>query len=92
MVGYVSQIIRLIRMREMQNIVSMFAVSVCLSASLSVRLSVNFVSLYKNDWTDQDAVWGEHLWGPRNVVLDEYVDRLSGVARKSFRGEQIQRG
>jgi len=41
----------------------------CLSVSMPVCLShVNSASLC--GWTDQDAVWGEHSWGTRNIVLD----------------------
>jgi len=36
---------------------------VCLSVCLSVT-RLNSASLYENAWTDQDAVWGEHSWGP----------------------------
>jgi len=38
----------------------------------SVGLSVtrlNSPSLCENGGTYQDAVWGEHSWGPRDIVL-----------------------
>jgi len=31
---------------------------------------LNSVSLCNNGLTDQDPVWGEHSWGPWNIVLD----------------------
>jgi len=42
------------------SLVSGVCPSVCLSVT---RLSS--ASLCKNGWTDQDPVWGEHSWGPK---------------------------
>jgi len=47
---------------------------VCLSVSQSV-IWLNSDSLCKNGWTDQDAIWGEHSWGPmEHCVLHGYPD------------------
>jgi len=59
---------RLHRIREMQTIVTDDR-GVCPSASLSVT-RLKSASLRNNDWTDQDAVWGEDSWGPWSIVLD----------------------
>jgi len=36
----------------------------------SVSLSVTLMSSAKNGSTDQDAIWVDDFWGPRNHVLD----------------------
>jgi len=42
------------------------------------------VSFCKNVWTDQEAVWGENSWGPRNIVLYGGPRRIS---RKTETGD-----
>jgi len=56
-------IIRLHRIRVMQIIVTDVC-SVCPSISLSVT-RLNSALLFKNGWTDQDPIWCEHSWGPK---------------------------
>jgi len=47
-------------MHEMLTIVTDVR-GVCLTVCLSVTRFIS-ASLYKNGWTDQDAVWDEHSW------------------------------
>jgi len=52
-------ILRLHWMHKMQTIVTDDP-GACLSVT-----RLNWASLCKNRWTDQDGVWGEHSWGPK---------------------------
>jgi len=56
----------------------MCAVSVCQSVRQSVCLSRRSTRLHcaktAEEVKNQDPVWGEHFWGPRNIVLDGGTD------------------
>jgi len=56
--------------------------SLRLSISLSTTRLIS-ASLYKNDWTDQDAVWDEHSWKPWNIVLDVGPDHPTERGRET---------
>jgi len=77
-------VFRLHRMHEMQSIVADgrgVCLSVCPFASLSVTWLCS-ASLCKNGWTDQDPVWDERSWGPK----EHCVRRGSSPPHSEARG------
>jgi len=63
--------------------------SVCQFVCESVCL-IQLISsaLCKNDWTDQDAVWGEHSWEP----MEHYVRHGSWSLHREGRGPLLNFG
>jgi len=96
--------VRLQRVHEMQTIVT----DVCVNVRPAVRLSVTrliLASLYKNSWTDQDPVWGEHTWGPKvlaghpdppaerwDIILRDPVVSSEGLKLETWNFECISWG
>jgi len=64
-VCWIFYIFMLHQMHEMQSDLSDVC-SICLSVCLSVTRIIS-ASLCKSRWTDQNAVWDEHSWGPMKL-------------------------